>query len=237
MVGSFPNYRSNYCFTRGFTGFKIISVYREEDMEYQVKSLAFSSSGEELILTDRDNEFPKVFAIQNYEIFVSAAKKFAEKISSKGKAQAAIPVLEPESSPRASKLDNALSLRNMGVLATADILSSSTDAQVVKTSNSITVKVDSEGSMTSVKILSFPNWDQLLNTEATVISPQTKQEKIDIILSTPPESLYRLSSDVRQEESYLPLHVQKDQRALRLCDTKLLKSSGSASKFDRFRIK
>jgi hypothetical protein len=37
----------------------------EEDMEYQVKSLAFSKSGKELVFTDGDNEFPIVLAIQN----------------------------------------------------------------------------------------------------------------------------------------------------------------------------
>jgi hypothetical protein len=155
----------------------MISVHREEDMEYQVKSLAFSRSGEELVFTDWDNEFPTVLAIQNYEIFLSAAKRCAEKISSKEKAKEPAP--EPASAsssrePPTDNGDNALSLRDMGVLTTADVSSSSTDVQGVKNSNSLTVKVDSEGSATSVKILSLPHWNHLSCTEATVISPQTR---------------------------------------------------------------
>ena len=212
----------------------MISVHREEDMEYQVKSLAFSRSGEELVFTDGDNEFPTVLAIQNYKIFLSAAKRFAETISSKEKAKAPAPESASASSSRAPTPDNALSLRDMGVLATADVSSSSTDVQVVKNSNSLTAKVGSEGSATSVKILSLPHWNHLSSTEATVISPQMRQEKINIILSTPAKPSYSLAEDVRQEKSYLPLYVQKDQRALRPCNTKLLENSGSSGKFDRF---
>jgi hypothetical protein len=202
-------------------------------MEYHVKSLAFSRSGEELILMDVDNEFPTVISIKPYDIYQSAAKRFAETIASnEGGARA--PSSESASTPGSTPphSDNALSLCNLGILTSANSsLSSTGNAQLVKTSTSLAVNVDSEGSTASVKLISLPRWDQLSSTEATVISPQTRQEKINIILSTPAKPSYSLAEDVRQGKSYLPLHVQKDQRALRLCNTELLESSG---KLDRF---
>ena len=85
------------------------------------------------------------------------------------------------------------------------------------TEDSIVLDLKSpKGITTGVELLCMPQWDHLSSASATVVCPQTKQEKINIVLSAAADPLFEVSETVRRDRAYLPLHVQKDQRAVRV---------------------
>lgn len=170
----------------------------ETDLEtgLLIKGLNFSRSGRELIVTDVENNFPTVISLQKHHIFQSL--------------QAAYPKTELSSS------STTLSSRPAGVLTeTHASMVEGTFTQVIHNTDSISFNYQScEGGTVGVELLSLPRWKHLSTSNATVMSPQTREEKITVILGAATHPSYQFSESVREERAYSPLHVQKDQRDL-----------------------
>ncbi|CZR57679.1 uncharacterized protein PAC_07568 [Phialocephala subalpina] len=172
------------------------TLKKEEYIGLLIKRISFSRSGEELVITDFESDFPEVISLKSQGMFQA--------------------LQETDSKSEKSPSSTVLSTRSPGVLTeTNGSISGETLIQVLQTEDSISLNYQSyEGTTTDLKLLSLPHWKHLSDYNATVINPQTREEKITIILGVAADPFYELSDNAREQRSLLPLHVQKDQRAL-----------------------
>jgi hypothetical protein len=111
--------------------------------------------------------------------------------------------------------DTLLASRKIGILTEAS--GSNPEARIIHDENSIVLDLKSpRGITTDMQLLSLPQWQHLSEARATVVWPHTKEGKINIVFSAPSHPLFEVSDTLRREKAYLPLHIQKDQRAVRL---------------------
>ena len=176
-------------------------------MGYQIKSLNFSKSGRDLVVMSFEEEFPEVISLKSYDIYQEAIAEQSAKSqgTSKGKEKALT---------KHSADETSLTTRPLGILT--ETSASEAAALIVHSEDSIVLGLKSpSGRKTEVELLALPQWQHLSDANATVVCPKTRQEKINIILSAAADSILELSEAVRRDRAYLPLHVQKDQRAVR----------------------
>jgi hypothetical protein len=109
--------------------------------------------------------------------------------------------------------ETSLAKRPIGILT--ETSPSDTTARIVHNEDSIVLELKSPvGVKMGVELLTLPQWQHLSDASASVICPQTKHEKIDIVLSAAADPLFEVSGTVRRDRAYLQLHVPKDQRAV-----------------------
>jgi hypothetical protein len=175
-------------------------------MGYQIKSLNFSKSGQDLVVMSFEDEFPEVISLESYDIYQEAIAEQSTRLQGtrKGKEKALTKFSADETS---------LTTRSLGILT--ETSPSGTAARIVHSEDSIFLGLKSpSGVTTGVELLALPQWQHLSETNATVICPKTRQDKINIILTAAADSIFDISETVRRDRAYLPLHVQKDQRAV-----------------------
>jgi hypothetical protein len=176
-------------------------------MGYQIKSLNFSKSGQNLVVMSFEDEFPDVISLESYDIYQEAIAEQSARpqVTRKGKEKA---------STKHSTDEASLTTRSLGILTNTSTSNAAT--QIVHSENSIVLDLKSPSGVTAgIELLALPQWQHLSDANVTVVCPQTRQEKINIILSAAADSILELSETVRRDRAYLPLHVQKDQRAVR----------------------
>jgi hypothetical protein len=158
-------------------------------MGYQVKSLGFSKSGGNLVVAFFDNEFPDVISLEHQYIFQNASKAYSTGAQStrKGKEKSLV---------QDSFDETSLAKCPIGILTETSL--SDTTARIVHNEDSIVLDLKSPaGVKTGVELLTLPQWQHLSDASASVICPQTKQEKIGIVLSAAADPLF----------DYIHLHI------------------------------
>ncbi|PMD28550.1 hypothetical protein NA56DRAFT_17142 [Hyaloscypha hepaticicola] len=176
-------------------------------MGYQIKSLNFSKSGQELVVMSFEDEFPDVISLKSYDIYQEAIAEQSARPQDTGKGK-------EKALTKHSADETSLTTRSLGILTNTN--TSDAAARIVHREKSIVLDLKSpSGVTTGVELLALPQWQHLSEANVTVVCPQTRQEKINIILSTAADSILEISETVRRDRAYLPLHVQKDQRAVR----------------------
>jgi hypothetical protein len=177
-----------------------------------IKGLSFSKSGKELVVTECEHwgSTPEVISLESYVIFQSAV--------------AESPILPgiPGQNRSGTSSEQALQLRDstlssLGILTEATSKGVSQKVEVAREERTIKVNFNSNvGTVAEVELLNLPDWDYLENTVSTVIGPKTREEKINIILEAAAEPWYDISDKKRADKSYLPLLIQKEQRAVKV---------------------
>ncbi|KAE9374279.1 hypothetical protein N431DRAFT_481528 [Stipitochalara longipes BDJ] len=203
---------------------------QDQDMGLRIKNLSFSQTEDNLEFTLFDDAFPNVISLRSHATFQAEMNRVSANAKDKGKGK-----YNKISTLDVSDDETSMISNNVGVLTETSATNPS--ARIVHDEDSIVLDLKSPlGVTTEMQLLSLPQWQHLSEAGATVVCPRTKEEKINVILSAPSHPLFEVSDTIRREKAYLPLHVQKDQRAVRKMRDERIKEMIEGSYNNRLRI-
>ncbi|TVY75989.1 hypothetical protein LSUE1_G005943 [Lachnellula suecica] len=175
------------------------------------KSLSFSKSGEELVVLEFGSEMPTVISLKQFRVY--QMRKYQSIVNDSSSAEK----LSKDTGFGRSLQESPLAVLNTPTMEIAPYGGFQALKGIYRNANSLKLNLSQrEGISTEVELLNLPKWGPLNDATASVVGPQTRDDKVNIVFGATAKPWYTVLDRELEGDAYLPLFVQKDQRVVRV---------------------